>query len=166
VRGEGGSATAYDYCNQDPINCYDLTGEHYISGKSVLHSICRRTHRDEPGRLGDCLGAAGVQTGTLKLRRFRTGCVAGLGLKAAYDKIEGKKSIQRDLEALGRVMEGSNPNAKKIQVRSRRLTRSILATAKRGTVVRAAASCVLGGFAENDMDLEGALADTVESYIG
>jgi hypothetical protein len=39
----GGSANAYDYCTQDPINCYDLNGEFGIHwkniGKSIVHAV-------------------------------------------------------------------------------------------------------------------------------
>jgi hypothetical protein len=37
----GGSANPYDYCNQDPINCYDLMGTFWGSGllKAAWHGI-------------------------------------------------------------------------------------------------------------------------------
>ncbi len=36
---EGGSANAYDYCTQDPINCYDLNGQFGIHWKKILKKV-------------------------------------------------------------------------------------------------------------------------------
>jgi hypothetical protein len=50
----GGSANNYDYCTQDPINCYDLNGEWGVHWKTIGKSIVHAVQKAAP-----YIGAAG-----------------------------------------------------------------------------------------------------------
>jgi RHS repeat-associated protein len=56
----GGSATAYDYCNADPVNCSDLDGNWPTSFKSILKAVAvvaEVASTFVPGPAGAAMGA-------------------------------------------------------------------------------------------------------------
>lgn len=78
---EGGSATAYDYANADPINEFDLTGEAAVICGEKVHHPHRSRHKK--GRVnvvltGQCVGTFKTLVSvTVRLSLYRNGRVVG-----------------------------------------------------------------------------------------
>lgn len=104
----GGSATAYDYCNADPVNCSDLDGE-WPSLKSVLSAVAvvGEVASIIPGPVGAVAGlvsaGAYLATGDKKKALMAVGgaalAVVGLGVAAGMAKVARSATIARSAAA-------------------------------------------------------------------